>query len=71
MRGSGRYDANRGALFAAQVEATEQKWRNRHNRLCWRCQKDKSVKGGKMVLRPGLCMFICKDCMDAKAKEKK
>lgn len=35
-------------------------------RCCWKCQKDKQILGGKVVIKPGFFMFICKDCMDAK-----
>jgi len=35
-------------------------------RCCWKCQKDKQTFGGKIVISPGLFMFVCKDCLDAK-----
>ncbi len=43
---------------------------NRKPKLCWKCQKLKSPTGGYLRLYPGLMKFICKDCMDAKAKAK-
>lgn len=43
---------------------------NRKPRLCWKCQKPKQTKGGHITMYPGLLKFICKECMDAKAKAK-
>ena len=37
---------------------------------CWTCQQDKSTLGGHMRLAPGLHLFVCKDCMDAKRLRK-
>ena len=39
-------------------------------KLCWKCQKSKSPAGGHLKMYPGLCKFICKDCIEAKLKEK-
>jgi hypothetical protein len=43
---------------------------NRKRKLCWACQKDKTVLGGHLDLRPGLAKFVCKECVALK-KEKK
>lgn len=43
---------------------------NRHLRnilkCCWKCQQSKRTLGGKLVMKPGLFMFICKECVEAK-----
>lgn len=65
MRTNGAFDANKAALFAAQVKANEAGAMNRRKKLCWKCQKNKSTTGGKLILKPGLHMFVCKDCMAA------
>ena len=69
MRGSGYLNANKGALFAAQVQATENQRKNRW-KVCWQCQKEKNTLGGKLVLRPGLHMFVCADCLSANELKK-
>lgn len=39
---------------------------NSITKCCWKCQQSKQTTGGKLVIKPGLFMFICKECMDAK-----
>jgi hypothetical protein len=43
---------------------------NRHKKLCWACQKDKVVFGGRLTNSPGFSKFVCSDCCGiAKAKK--
>ncbi len=42
-----------------------QSWGNKKS-LCWKCQQEKSRKGGFLRIMPGIQKFVCKDCMDAK-----
>lgn len=40
-------------------------------RMCWKCQKDKSTVGGNIkTFAGGPMKFVCKDCIEAKLKEK-
>lgn len=35
-----------------------------HPQTCWRCQKEKLLKGGSIkMLGPGLRRFLCADCL--------
>lgn len=40
---------------------------SRHTKTCWKCQKDKHTKGGRLIIKMGL--FVCKDCEDAKLEK--
>ena len=42
---------------------------NRKRRLCWACQKDKTVLVGHLSLQPGFSKFVCKDCVELKEKK--
>lgn len=42
----------------------------KHKSMCWQCQKDKSRAGGHTKTYPGLCKFICADCLAANAAKK-
>jgi hypothetical protein len=42
----------------------------KHKSLCWQCQKDKSRAGGRVKTYPGLCKFVCADCLAANAARK-
>ena len=40
-------------------------------RMCWKCQKDKSTVGGHIkTFKGGPMKFVCKDCIEAKLKQK-
>lgn len=41
---------------------------SRRRKLCWACQKDKTVLGGQQTLQPGFFKFVCKDCVARKEK---
>ena len=51
-------------LTSAQIK--DQKRMNRRWKMCWKCQKDRPIYGGKLRISTGLHLFICKSCMDAK-----
>lgn len=43
------------------------RWMHRNGQLCVKCQKEsKPVKGCKIKIMPGLKLYICKTCVDAK-----
>ena len=61
-------------IIASNLTATKdmnnlQRNMNRRWRMCWACQKDKTVLGGHLDLRPGLAKFVCKDCVALKEKK--
>lgn len=40
-------------------------------KLCWKCQKEKFTAGGYIkMFTDGPVKFVCKDCLEAKLKEK-
>jgi hypothetical protein len=62
-------------MVAENLSATSAKRHNEHVmnskwKMCWKCQKDKNPFGGFLRITAGLHKFICKDCMDAKEKER-
>lgn len=68
MRGTGY-----GNVLAGNIEALKGQFRNEKRmnakwKMCWKCQKDKNPYGGYLRVMAGLHKFICKDCMDARAK---
>lgn len=38
----------------------------RHPQMCWKCQKDKPLKGGSIKMFGRVRRFICQDCVEAK-----
>ena len=73
MRGQGKF-----SVIAQNITATAGQIRNEkrmigHKNLCWKCQKDKHLKGGKLKFFGAGCfrVFICADCVAAKAEAKK
>ena len=47
---------------------SEQEFHGR-KKLCWKCQKDKYSRGGHIkTFTGGPMKFICKDCIETKAK---
>lgn len=62
-----------GSFAVAQksAKASNNKWMNGKLQLCWRCQKDKPLKGGQITMLGGqtpgaVRKFICADCIEEK-----
>lgn len=70
MRGQGQRSFVAENLFATSAKRHNERVMNSKWKLCWRCQKDKDPRGGFLRITAGLHKFICKDCMDAKEKER-
>ena len=70
MRGGGLINIIGDNLSATNAKRNNEKWMNSQRKICWKCQKDKSPRGGFLRIMAGLHKFICKDCMDAKEKER-
>jgi hypothetical protein len=70
MRGTGNRSVVAENLAASFAKMRHEKWMRSQRKMCWKCQKDKSPVGGYLRFTAGLHKFICKDCMDAKLKEK-
>ena len=67
MRGNGRRGVIAENLTAFNGYHLHQMNTSKKFRMCWKCQKDKSTKGGHIKLfTGGTAKFICKECMDAK-----
>lgn len=57
-------------LHAALPHAFSEQRFNTKKKMCWKCQKDKSPVGGHIkIFTGGPMKFICKECMDEKAKK--
>ena len=55
---------------AIKAERENNRWMGRQKRMCWKCQKDKTVeKGVGLTFIGNLARFICLDCMQAKQKK--
>ena len=58
-------------LRAALPQSFENQNMSRRTRMCWAFQKDKKTHGGHIkTFTGGPMKFICKECVDAKLKEK-
>ena len=68
MRGTGFGNVVAQNLSATSAKRHHEKWMRHQWKMCWKCQKDKSVNGGYIRIMAGLHKFVCKDCMDAKEK---
>jgi hypothetical protein len=66
MRGHGNKHILAQNLMAVNTHLDSKREFNNRPKMCWKCQKDKSTRGGYMKAQAGLFKFICKDCMDAK-----
>lgn len=71
MRGSGLRNLIADNVSAVNSHLNTVQMMNTRPKMCWRCQKDKQTKGGKITMFAGGPMkFICKECVEAKAKQK-
>ena len=66
MRGHGNQHILAQNLLAVNTHLSAKQRLNCKAKMCWKCQKDKSIRGGYVKVQAGLYKFICKDCMDAK-----
>jgi hypothetical protein len=66
MRGNGATHMLAQNLKAVNTHLDSQRELHGKPKMCWKCQKDKSTRGGYVKAQAGLFKFICKDCMDAK-----
>ena len=58
-------------LKATSAGQTFKRSTSRKKRMCWKCQQNKSTIGGHIKTWAGGPMkFICKECKDAKLKDK-
>ena len=66
MRGQRFKNVMAENVLAISAKSSNERWMNKQWKMCWKCQKDKSIKDGYLRITAGLHKFICKDCMDAK-----
>jgi hypothetical protein len=66
MRGNTYRNVVAENIHGMSAQKNHEKWMNKQWKMCWKCQKDKSLHGGFLRISAGLHKFICKDCMDAK-----
>jgi len=70
MRGTGYINTYAYKAQIHQMRNEESRRRARHLRLCWQCQKDKNIKGGKQRLMGSNMVFVCKECVDLNKAKK-
>jgi len=70
MRGTGFGNVMAQNVAAVRAQQRNEQRMNSKWKCCWKCQKDKDPRGGFLRIQAGLHKFICKDCMDAKEKER-
>ena len=74
MRGNGFKHVLAENSTAIEPQQKFERWARRRWRLCWRCQTDRPSYEGEIKLMDGfggrLQRFICKDCIEAKLKDK-
>jgi len=68
MRGQRFKNVMAENALAISAKSSNERWMNKHWKMCWKCQKEKSRKDGYLRITAGLHKFICKDCMDSKEK---
>ena len=71
MKGHGAYGIIADNLNAVNPLLAAQTAQNRKKKLCWKCQKDKYITGGRLLIKPGFMLFVCKECEDVKAERLK
>ena len=70
MRGTGYINTYAYKAQIYQMKNKENKWRSKHLRLCWQCQKDKHTKDGSQRLMGANMIFVCKECIDLNRAKK-
>ena len=71
MQGQGRKSIVAENLRAALPHSFTKQEMAGKKRMCWKCQKDKSTVDGHIkTFKGGPMKFVCKDCLEAKLKEK-
>jgi hypothetical protein len=63
MKGHGFKNTVAENIFALKSHLSSERRFAKHKAMCWRCQKDKHRAGGYVKTYPGLCKFICADCL--------
>ena len=56
-------------IKAHSAEIQTKRWMNRRPQMCWKCQKDKPMKGGSVKMFGSVRRFICVDCVLTKQVE--
>jgi hypothetical protein len=50
-------------IRAHEVKSGNDRWMSRRPQLCWKCQKEKQIKGGSLKFFGSVRRFICVDCV--------
>ena len=67
QRGISTYNAYAIRANIAKTEQQMAKWMHKKGQLCVKCQKQSvAEKGCSIRMMPGLKLYICKACVDAK-----
>lgn len=53
-------------IRALGADLANQKRMNERPQMCWKCQKEKHIKGGSLKFFGSVRRFICVDCVLAK-----
>lgn len=53
-------------IAATSAKINNERWMSQRPQMCWKCQKDKPLKGGALKFFGTVRRFICVDCVFAK-----
>jgi hypothetical protein len=56
-------------IRALSADKQTNRWMSGRPQMCWKCQKDKSLKGGSIKMFGTVRRFICVDCVLTKQVE--
>jgi hypothetical protein len=58
-------------LLTMSAQRDTAKWMHKQKQLCAKCQTESvTEKGCRLIIKPGLKLYICKACVDAKKTER-
>jgi hypothetical protein len=72
MSGGNKFSVLRQNIVATNAQMQNERRMVMHKNMCWRCQKGKPLKGGKLKFfgEGAPRMFVCADCLAEKAAAK-
>lgn len=56
-------------IRALDADTQTKRWMSTRPQICWKCQKDKPMKGGTIKMFGTVRRFICVDCVLTKQVE--
>jgi len=66
MAGFSKFNVVRQNIAAYKAESNNNQRMLNHRQMCWKCQKEKPLKGATMKFFGSVRMLICADCVTSK-----